>query len=150
MQARMKNPVMILPDVLPALLAAAKAARATGVPPRTLLFVHLRASQLNGCSFCVDMHARELREAGETDQRLWSIAAWREAPWFTDAERAVLALTEAVTRLDPADPVPDAVWAEAARHYDEPQLASIVLEIAMINLWNRINVAVRQPAGARP
>jgi AhpD family alkylhydroperoxidase len=149
MQARMKHPVMIVPDVLPALQAASKAASAGGVPRKTLAMIHLRASQLNGCSFCTDMHARELREAGETDQRMWSIAAWREAPWFTDAERAVLALTEAVTRLDPGDPVPDRVWDEVTRHFDEPQLASIVLEIAMINFWTRLNVTVRQPAGAR-
>jgi AhpD family alkylhydroperoxidase len=144
----MKNPVFLIPDVLPALQAAAKAARGT-VPPKLLHMVHLRASQLNGCSFCTDMHARELREDGESDQRLWSIAAWREAPWFTDVERAVLALTEAVTRLDPADPVPDRVWDEAARHFDEAQLATIVLNIAMINLWTRINITIRQPAGAR-
>jgi AhpD family alkylhydroperoxidase len=149
MQARMKNPVFVIPDVLPALQAASKAARTGAVPQKLLYMVHLRASQINGCSFCTDMHARELREAGESDQRLWSIAAWREAPWFSDAERAVLALTEAVTRLDPADPVPDRVWDEAARHFDEAQLASIVLNIAMINLWTRINVTVRQPAGAR-
>ena len=148
MQPRMKNPVFLIPDVLPALQTAAKAARGS-VAPKLLHMVHLRASQINGCSFCTDMHARELREAGESDQRLWSIAAWREAPWFTDVERAVLALTEAVTRLDPADPVPDRVWDEAARHFDEAQLATIVLNIAMINLWTRINVTVRQPAGAR-
>jgi AhpD family alkylhydroperoxidase len=119
------------------------------VPPATLELVHLRASQINGCSFCVDWGARSAKKAGETDERLFAVAAWREAPYFTDAERAALALTEAVTRLaDRADPVPDSIWDEAARHYDEQALAALLIEIAMINVWNRFNVAVRQPAGA--
>ncbi len=110
--------------------------------------MHLRASQINGCSVCVDMHARELKKAGETDERLFAVAAWRDAPYFTDAERAALALTEAVTRLsDRADPVPDEIWDEAARHYDEPALAALVLAIATINVWNRLNVTTRQVAG---
>lgn len=145
----MKNPVVVFPEVLTALRNAAEAARQGGVPDKTLYMVHLRASQINGCGFCCDMHARELKEAGETEQRLWSIAAWREAPWFTDAERAALALTEAATRIADKGVVPDDVWNEAARHYDEKQLASLVLNIAQINLWNRINVCVRQVAGAR-
>ena len=88
--------------------------------------VHLRASQINGCSVCVDMHARELKKAGETDERLFAVAAWRDTPYFTDAERAALALTEAVTRLsDRPDPVPDEIWDEAARHYDETALAAL-------------------------
>ena len=89
------------------------------MPARTLDLVELRASQINGCSLCVDMHARYLKKAGETDERLFALAAWRDAPYFTDTERAALALTEAVTRLsDRADPVPDEVWKDAARHYD--------------------------------
>ena len=104
-----------------------------GAPPKrpacrdaTLDLVHLRASQINGCSVCVDMHAPRMRKAGETDERLFAVAAWRDAPYFTDAERAALALTEAVTRLaDRADPVPDDVWAEAARHYDERARAAL-------------------------
>jgi len=151
MQARMKNPALIVPDAMPALYALGAAAKKGSVPPRTLLLVHLRASPINGCSFCVDMHARELKEAGETDQRLFAVAAWREAPWFTDPERAALALTEAATRIsDRADPVPDPVWEEAARHYDEPALAVLVLNIAQINFWNRLNVTTRQVAGLRP
>src|SRR5262245_61818106 len=107
MQARMKNPAVIVPDAMPALLALGKAAQKGGVPSRTLLLVHLRASQINGCSVCVDMHSRELKRASETDERLFGVAAWRESPYFTDAERAALALTEAATRLsDKADPVP--------------------------------------------
>jgi AhpD family alkylhydroperoxidase len=105
MQARMKNPVMIVPDAMQALYALGAAAKKGGVPSRTLDLVHLRASQINGCSLCVDMHARDLKKAGESDERLFAVAAWREAPYFTDAERAALALTEAATRLsDRADP----------------------------------------------
>ncbi len=148
MQARMNHPATIVPDAMRALVALGKAAKQGGVPARTALMVHLRASQVNGCSVCVDMHARELRQAGETDARLFAGAAWRDAPYFTDAERAARALTEAVTRLsDREDPIPDAVWEEAARHYDEPALAALIIEIALINVWNRLNVATRQPAG---
>ena len=116
---------------------------------RTALgLVELRASQINGCSVCVDMHARQVRQAGETDERLFTVAAWRDAPYFSDAERAALALTEAVTRIsDRADPVPDEVWNEAVRHYDEQALAALILAIATINVWNRLNVTTRQVAG---
>lgn len=94
------------------------------------------------------MHSRDARKAGETDERLFAVAAWREAPYFTDAERAALALAEAITRLsDRADPVPDAVWDEAARHYEEPALAALILSIATVNLWNRLNASTRQVAG---
>ena len=98
MQPRMKNPAMIVPDAMQALLALGASAAKGGVPPWTLGLVHLRASQINGCSLCVDMHPRILKKAGETDERLFALAAWRDAPYFTDAERAALALTEAVTR----------------------------------------------------
>src|SRR5262249_36964298 len=140
-QARMKNPVMIFPEALQAIRALGKSVEKGGAPLRTLELIRLRASQINGCSACVDMHARELKKAGETDERLFALAAWREAPYFTDAERAALALTEAATRLsDRADPAPDEIWAEAARHYDEQALAALVVNIALINLFNRINV----------
>ncbi|MGH9828792.1 MAG: carboxymuconolactone decarboxylase family protein, partial [Blastocatellia bacterium] len=123
----------------------------SGVPSRTLDLVHLRASQINGCSFCVDMHAREMKKSGETYERLLAVAAWREAPYFTDAERAALSLTEAATRLsDQADAVPDEIWNEAARHYDEKALAALVINIGLINFWNRINVTTRQVAGSGP
>ncbi|HET7233053.1 MAG TPA: carboxymuconolactone decarboxylase family protein [Longimicrobium sp.] len=151
-EARLSNnPIMIVPGALQAVLALGEAVKTAGIARKTRTMVHLRASQINGCSYCADMHARELRQAGETDQRLATVAAWRDAPWFTGPERAALALAEAATRLsDRADPVPDAVWAEAARHYDEPALAALVLEIGLINLWNRVNVSSRQVAGARP
>ncbi len=149
MQARMDNPVMILPDAMQALLALSKSTLRAGVPRRTLDLVNLRASQVNGCSVCVEMHARDLKNAGETDERLFAVAAWREAPYFTDAERAALALTEAATRIsDRTDPVPDEIWEECARHYDESALAALVLAIANINVWNRLNVATRQVAGS--
>jgi AhpD family alkylhydroperoxidase len=148
MQARMKHPVMILPDAMRALHALDKATEVDGVPDVTRKLVHLRASQINGCSVCVDMHARELKNAGETDERLFAVAAWRDAPYFTAAERAALSLTEAVTRLcDRPDPVPDEIWDDVARHYDEPARAALILQIAQINVWNRLNAATRQVAG---
>ena len=148
MQSRMKNPVFILPDAMKALHALKEASEQGGVPAATLGLVELRASQINGCSVCVDMHWRLMRKAGETDDRLLAVAAWRHVPYFTDAERAALALTEAVTRLsDREDPVPDAIWVEAARHYDEKALAALILAIAGINVWNRLNAAVGQVVG---
>ena len=148
-QARMRNPVMVVPEAMHALQALSKATDATGVPARTKGLVELRASQINGCSVCVDMHWRFLKKAGETDERLFALSAWRDAPYFTDAERAALALAEAATRLDDrSDPVTDEIWAEAARHYDEAALAALIIGIAAINAWNRLNVTTRQPAGA--
>ena len=147
MEARMKNAAMIIPDAMQALLALGKSAENGSVPSKTIGLVQLRASQINGCSVCADMHPRYMKQAGETDERLHTVAAWRDAPYFTDAERAALALTEAVTRLsDRPDPVPDDVWHDAARHYDERGLASLLLAIATINVWNRLNVATRQVA----
>jgi AhpD family alkylhydroperoxidase len=151
LHSRMKNPVMIVPESLQHLLAIGAAAKNSKIPELTLGLVHLRASQINGCGFCVDMHARDLKKAGETDERLWAVAAWRESPHFNDAERAALALTESATRLsDRSDAVPDEVWNEAARHYDEQALAALILQIALINFWNRVNVTIRQVAGAIP
>src|SRR5687768_12009635 len=111
MQARMKNPALLLPQAFEAMRALGAAATKGTVPEITLGLVHQRASQINGCSVCLDMHSRQLKRKGETDERLHCLAGWRDAPWFTDAERAALALTEAVTRIDDrADPVPDAIW----------------------------------------
>jgi AhpD family alkylhydroperoxidase len=149
MQARMTNPVMVLPDAMKALLALSRAAQSSPVPETTHKLIHLRVSQINGCSVCVDMHARELKEAGERDERIWGVGAWRESPYFSDAERAALALAECVTRLaDRPDAVPDAVWDDAAAHYDEKELSSLLVSIAAINVWNRLNAATRQPAGS--
>ena len=148
MSARMKNPAMVLPDAFQALNALHAAAKKGGVPSKTIGLVELRASQINGCSVCVDMHSREMKRAGETDDRLFAVAAWRDNPCFDEAERAALALTEAVTRIsDRPDPVPDAIWEEAASHYDEKALAGLIVAIANINVWNRLNVAVKQVVG---
>jgi alkylhydroperoxidase family enzyme len=140
----MKHPVMIIPGAMDALAALARAAEKGGVPKRTLDLVHLRVSQINGCSVCVDMSLN----SEKLDRTLFAVSAWRDAPYFTDAERAALDLSEAVTRLsDRPDPVPDEIWAEAERNYDEAQLACVLLWIAMTNVWNRLNVATRQVAG---
>lgn len=144
----MSNPAVMIPDAMQALQAFGKAAERSSLPATTRGLVELRASQINGCSVCVDMHPRFMKKAGETDERLFAVAAWRDAPYFTDAERAALALTEALTRIsDREDPVTDKIWEDAARHYDEQALASLVITIATINVWNRLNVATRQVAG---
>src|SRR5262245_59581978 len=123
LQARMPNPAMVLPEAGPAIQALAAAALKGGVSRKTLELVHLRVSQINGCSSCVDASSRTAKKAGDTDERLLAVAAWRHAPYFSAAERAALALGEAATRLaDRTDPVPDAIWSEAARHYDEKGL----------------------------
>jgi AhpD family alkylhydroperoxidase len=148
MDARMTSPAMILPDALTALFALNGAIAAVGVDPVLLELINLRVSQINGCAYCIDMHARDLRTANQSDERLFGVAAWRETPYFTDAERAALALAEAATRLsDQAAAVPDEVWDDAADHFDEPQLAALIMSIGMINLWNRLNVTTRQVAG---
>jgi AhpD family alkylhydroperoxidase len=148
MQARMNNPAMLVPKAMQALQGMGALTQNSGLKEGFLELVYLRASQINGCSVCVDGHPRLAKKLGETDERLFAVAAWRDSPYFTDAERAAFALTEAVTRLsDRADPVPDEIWNEAAKHYDEPTLAMLLIAIANINVWNRLNVATRQPAG---
>jgi AhpD family alkylhydroperoxidase len=147
MQARLENPAGLLPDTVKAVNILYKSAFSAGVEPAVLELVHLRTSQINGCGPCVDSGARNMRKSGETDDRLFAVAVWRETPYFTDAERAALALAESAARLaDRADAVPDDVWNEAAAHFDEKQLAAIVLWIATTNFFNRINVTTRQPA----
>jgi AhpD family alkylhydroperoxidase len=149
MEPRMKNPAAVIPGAWQAVVALGQASEQGGVPPSTLKLVHLRVSQINGCSACVDGGVKSAAKAGEAAERIGTVAAWREAPYFTDAERAALALAEAATRLaDAPDPVPDAIWDEAARHYDEQGLASLVLYIAVANVYNRLNRVTRQPAGA--
>jgi AhpD family alkylhydroperoxidase len=149
MTARMTNVVTSVPGFMDAMTALHACAERSGLPAQLLEMVALRASQINGCSVCVDMHTRRLRKVGEPEDRVYTVAAWRDAPYFTDAERAALALAEAATRLsDREDPVPDAVWNEAAKHYDEPALAALLIAIANINVWNRLNVATRQISGA--
>lgn len=144
MQERMKNPAQVIPGALTAILDLSKAAQKGGVDPLTLELVHMRASQINGCSGCIAFGLKSAREHGESNDRLIALSAWREMPCFDDAERAALDLTEAATRLADGAGVPDAVWNEAARHYTEEQLASIVLTIGITNLFNRLNVTTRQ------
>ncbi len=149
MPTRMKNPAVVIPEAMKAIQALHAAASKGGAPARTLELAHLRASQINGCSACVDAGARHAKRSGEADERLFAVAAWRETPDFTEAERAALALTEAATRLsDRADPVPDAIWEDAAKPFDERALAALILSIAATNVFNRLNVGTRQPAGA--
>jgi AhpD family alkylhydroperoxidase len=148
MEPRIKHPAQGLPGAMQALQALDGSTRKAGVPEVTLELLRLRAGQINGCSGCVDIHSRMLKALGEPDERVFLVGAWRETSYYSDAERAALALTEAVTRLaDRPDPVPDEIWAEAAFHYDDDQLAALVLSIATINAWNRMNVATRQITG---
>lgn len=147
-QPRMKHPVYVIPEALKALQAFAKTTKDKGVPETTLYLVELRASQINGCSVCVEMHSAELVKAGVPNEKIFAVAAWRESQHFTDAERAALALTEEETRTaDRPDPVSDEVWDFAAKHYDEQALAALVIAIAGINVWNRLNATIRQTAG---
>lgn len=149
MQARMKNLAALLPGAQQAIQTLNSVSENDGLPSTTRILVHLRVSQINGCSVCVDTGRQHGRQEDETDERLFAVAAWRDAPYFTDAERAALALAEAATRLnDRADPVPDDVWDEAARHYEESALAALILWIATSNLFNRLNVPTKQVAGS--
>ena len=138
MQARMTHPVFLVPEAMKGLQAYSTSASKLGVPATTLELVYLRAGQINGCGVCVELHSNELKKAGETDERIFAVAAWRDAPYFT----------EAVTRIaDHANAVSDEIWAEAGRHYDEQGLAALLIAISAINVWNRLNVATRQVTG---
>ncbi|MEU4740039.1 carboxymuconolactone decarboxylase family protein [Actinosynnema sp. NPDC023658] len=149
MEARLNlldNPVSA--NALRNFIAADRALKDSTVPPATQELVKIRASQVNGCGFCTDMHTKDAARAGETSTRLNLVATWREASVFTEAERAALELAEEGTRIaDAAGGVPDEVWARAAKHYDEDQLAVLVSLIALINAFNRVNVIIRKPAG---
>jgi AhpD family alkylhydroperoxidase len=148
MKSRMTNPAMLLPDAMQPLLALNAVLEKGDLPATLRGLVHLRISQVNGCSVCVDMGWRQMKRAGETDDRMFAVSAWRDAPYFTEAERGALALAEAATRIaDRPDPVPDEVWDEAARHFSERELAALTLSIALTNVWNRFNITTRQVAG---
>ena len=149
MQSRMPNPVFILPEAMQAMFALNNATEGK-LPLRIRKLVHLRASQINGCSVCVDMHAKELQHGGTPLDHIFAVSAWRETPFFSDAERAVLELTEHLTRLaDQPDPVPDAVWDKVTKHFSQPEIAALLVSIALINSWNRFNVAVRMMVGEK-
>ncbi|WP_328884970.1 carboxymuconolactone decarboxylase family protein [Streptomyces sp. NBC_00316] len=135
-------------NVFKHIVAAGKVLEHSTLPTATQELVRLRASQINGCGYCTDMHTKDAVAAGETSVRLNLVAAWREATVFTEAERAALELTEQGTRIaDAAGGVTDEAWANAAKYYDEEQLAALVCAIALINAFNRANVIVQQPAG---
>jgi AhpD family alkylhydroperoxidase len=146
---RLENFTRALPGFGAAIGSMIGTIRAAGVPETTLELVHLRVSQINGCAFCVDTGTKGLRKNGESDERIDLLPVWREAPGYADAERAALGLAEAATRIaDRPDAVPDDVWDEAARHFDPTALAGLVAQIALTNLFNHANVAIRRPVGA--
>ncbi|WP_242582415.1 carboxymuconolactone decarboxylase family protein [Amycolatopsis sp. 195334CR] len=145
---RMPNPAMLVPEAMEALMAVNRAITGAGVDGGLLALSHLRASQVNGCGPCVAGGVHQARQHGLTDEQVHAVAAWRETPWFSDEQRAALALTEAVTRLaDRPDPVPDHVWDLAAKHFDQKELAALLLNIAITNAFNRLNAPTRQQAG---
>jgi len=152
MEPRMTNPALKFPEVMDDLQGLAKTvgkvAHEAGLVESTADLVDIRASQINGCAVCLDMHTRAAKKHGVTDQQLHTLAAWRDSPYFDEAERAALALAEAGTRLaDGADRVPDEVYRTAAKHFDEPAMVALVLRIALINTFNRLNVITGQVAG---
>jgi AhpD family alkylhydroperoxidase len=145
----MTNPAFILPETMQAMFALNNSIEGK-LPLRTRKLVHLRASQINGCSVCVDMHAKELQKDGTPLEHIFAVAAWRETPYYSEAERAALELTECLTRIaDRPDPVPDTVWEKTKRHFSEPEIAALLVDIALINSWNRFNVAVRMMVGQK-
>jgi AhpD family alkylhydroperoxidase len=145
---RMTNPAFVLPDGFKGIGHLLAAVAKGGVPQTTLELVGLRVSQINGCTSCVQGHWEEAKKAGESDERIITVSAWRESPYFDDAERAALALSDALTRLADRsdDPVPEELWAEVVKYYDEQQVSALLLQIATLNLFNRINVAVKEQA----
>jgi AhpD family alkylhydroperoxidase len=147
-ELRMQNPAFVLPDGFKGIGHLLGAVAKGGVPQTTLELVGLRVSQINGCTSCVQGHWEEAKKAGESDERIITVSAWRESPYFDDAERAALALADALTRLAdrPDDAVPDQLWAEVVKHYDEQQVSALILQIATLNLFNRINVTVKEQA----
>ena len=144
-EPRIKYPE-VAPDGLKAMLGLEQYARNSGLEHALLELVKTRASQINGCAFCLDMHTKDARAAGETEQRLYALSAWAETPFFTERERAALAWTEAVTRVAESQ-VPDAVYAQARQHFSEKELVDLTLAIVAINGWNRVNIAFRTVAG---
>jgi AhpD family alkylhydroperoxidase len=136
----------IAPHAYAAMIQLERAVRGMGLEEPLYELVKIRASQVNGCAFCIDMHTKDARAAGETEQRIYALAAWRETPFFSERERAALALTEAITRVTEGH-VPDEVWSEAAERFTPEELAALVMAITAINAWNRIAISCRTPAG---
>jgi AhpD family alkylhydroperoxidase len=149
-KARMPHPAFLLEGGLDALTGLNKVARTAGVPEPLLHMLCLRASQINGCSWCAVDHTREMVEDGASAERIAAVAAWRDAPYFTARERVALEFTEAITRLaDHHDPISDELWGRMTEAFDKRQISALLFEIGAINVWNRINAAIRQPAGQR-
>ncbi len=148
-EPRIANPAGLLPDAWQGIQKLLVAVNKGGLPQATLDLTHMRASQINGCSACIEGSINHAHKTGQRlDERLLAVAAWRHSSQFTEAERAALELTEAMTRLsDRPDPVPDEIWNRAAEHFDEPALAALVLHVALTNLFNRVNISTLQPAG---
>ena len=148
-ETRIENPATLLPEAWEGIQKLIVAVRRGGLPEKIRELTHMRASQINGCSTCIEGTIGHARRTGvELDERLLMVAAWRHSSQFTESERAALELTEEMTRLaDRGDPVPDETWARAAWHYDRTELAALVLHVALVNLFNRVNVSTRQPAG---
>lgn len=136
----------VAPEAVKAHLGVETYVRRSGLAPTLLELVRLRASQINGCAYCVDMHTKDARAAGEAEQRLYAVAVWREAPFFSDRERAALAWTEAVTQIS-VDHVPDEVYEGARKHFSEKELVDLTMAVIAINGWNRLAVSFRKPAG---
>jgi AhpD family alkylhydroperoxidase len=134
------------PEGLQAMFRLEHAVRASGLDPKMLELIKTRASQLNGCAYCIDMHTKDARAAGETEQRLYALSAWREAPFYTDRERAALAWTEALTNIQQGH-APDDVYEEVAQHFNEAELMNLTLAITTINTWNRISIGFRVVPG---
>jgi len=145
MDGRLRYP-RVRPDALRAMRELQDYVDRTGLEPKLLELIKLRASYINGCAFCVDMHTKDARAAGETEQRLFGVPVWRETPYFTERERAALAWTEAVIRVADTG-VPDDVYTEACEHFDETELVDLTMAIVAITGWNQLNVAFRTPAG---
>src|SRR6187397_1629102 len=136
----------VSPAAVNAMLALQNYVNGCGLPHSLLELVKLRASQVNGCAYCIDMHSKDARAAGETEQRLYLLDAWREAPFYTDRERAAFAWTEAVTKVTDAH-VPDAVFEEVREQFNDKELADLTMAIAAINAWNRMAISFRNRPG---
>ena len=136
----------VVPEAFKALLALSTYVRRTGLSPQLLHLLDMRVSQINQCAYCIDMHSKDARAAGETEQRLYALSAWRDTPFFSERERAALAFAESVTELG-RDPVPDAVFAEAQAHFTQREIVELTMATVAINAWNRLNVAFRTETG---
>jgi AhpD family alkylhydroperoxidase len=135
------------PDTYKAMLALSQAVGNTGLSPKLIDLVNYRVSQLNGCAYCLDMHTKDARVAGESEQRLYVLSAWREAPFYSERERAALAWTEAITRISDGA-IDDALYGRAHQHFDDKEIVDLTLAVIAINAWNRLAIPFRTPAGS--